>query len=160
MSIQGGIRSILLMNLIPPLLVMMTLLNLFPLIFYLSVILQNLLIIVSPFFFSLSVLGFGNVENGWGFEKDGLYLLDTSSKIASLVHQVAMSPKSLNKSSPKESYYNSTTDYATSLLYKMSHLPFSSCSKLHCEMAKHYRSVYPISNKRISFPFNIVHYDV
>lgn len=39
---------------------------------------------------------------GLEFKKDGLYLLDTSSTVASPVQQVATPPKCLNKSSPKE----------------------------------------------------------
>lgn len=39
---------------------------------------------------------------GQSFEKDGLYLLDISSPIASLIQQVAMLSRNTNKSSPKE----------------------------------------------------------
>lgn len=98
---------------------------------------------------------------GRGFEKDRFHLLDTTSRVISLVQQVPM----LQQSTPTISFpnfiqlHNRLGHPFFSLLHKMfPTLSFS--SKFHCEpseFAKHYRSIYLTSNKRSSVHFYLVH---
>lgn len=99
---------------------------------------------------------------GMGHEKDGLYLLDSSSQ-SSIVPSAIKMDISPTITDELFQWHHHLGHPSFSLLGKLFPKFQSFSNNVHCEscqLAKHCRSVYLLSNNRSLSCFSIVHYDV